>query len=243
MELHYYESLPSTNRTAYEAARAGAGEFYTVAAKSQTAGRGRMERSFHSPVGGTYFRTVLRPKFPVSAYGTITPVAAVAVHRALLAVTGVRTEIKWINDLLLARKKVCGILAESGTDENGEGFVILGIGINTADVDFPPELWDRADFIPVSDPTVLIGAILAELFEYEQMIQSGEWHSYYKENCVFLGERVLVTDHNGSRVGRALDILKDGALCVEFGEGVVEELRGGEISLRSAQIEQKRHIL
>ena len=146
MELHVYETLPSTNRTAHEAAQSGAQEFYTVIAKEQTAGRGRLSRSFHSPLGGTYFSTVLRPTVPIAQYGTITPVAAVAVHRALHALTGVRTEIKWINDLLLDGRKVCGILAESGTDLAGKPFVVLGIGINTADVDFPPELWHTATF-------------------------------------------------------------------------------------------------
>ena len=232
MELHFYKELPSTNRTAVEAARQGAGELYTVIAGRQTAGRGRMERSFFSPEGGTYFSTVLRPQFPLNAYGQITPMAAVAVHRALCHVTGVVTEIKWINDLLLDGRKVCGILAESGTDLAGKPFVVLGIGINTADVDFPPELWHTATFIPCEDRTALIGAILAELAPYEQIIRGAEWHPYYQEYCAFLGETVLVTEGERRRVGTALDVLSDGALRVDFGNGNVEELRGGEISIR-----------
>ncbi len=234
MELHFYESLPSTNRTAAEAARAGAGEFYTVIAGSQTAGRGRLERKFFSPVGGTYFSTVLRPKMPPSHYGRITPVAAVAVHRAIANVLQVRTEIKWINDLLLCGRKVCGILAESGTDARGEPFVILGIGINTAQVDFPPELQETADFIPCADNSVLIGAILAELAEYEEQIKQNTWLPYYREYCAHLGESVLVTMGERTRCGIALDVLEDGALRVAFETGI-EDLRGGEITLRSAQ--------
>lgn len=243
MEIHFYDTLPSTNRTAYEAAQAGAVEFYTVVAKSQTAGRGRMDRTFHSPVGGTYFSTVLRPPFPAALYGRITPVAAVAVHRALAAVTDTVAEIKWINDLLLDRKKVCGILAESGTDKNGTPFVILGIGINTADVIFPPELWDRVGFIPCKEPAVLIGAILAELAEYVRIIESGEWLPYYREHCAFLGEQIMVIAEGQARCGKALDILSDGALQVDFGEKGIAELRGGEISIRSAQNDQNRHTL
>ena len=233
MEVSFYKTLPSTNRTALEAARAGAAEFYTVVAEAQTEGRGRMERSFFSPTGGTYFSTVLRPSFPIQIYGQITPVAAVAVHRALANVTGVVTEIKWVNDLLLDRKKVCGILAESGTDKNGDPFVVLGIGINTADVDFPPELFDRATFISCADRLSLIGAILAELTPYEEMIAAGAWLSHYREYCTFLGEEVLVLERGSMRRGMALDILADGALRVDFGGGVIEDLRGGEISLRS----------
>ena len=243
MELHVFESLPSTNRTAHEAAVTGAREFYTVVAKSQTAGRGRMARSFHSPVGGAYFSVILRPTLPMADYGRITPVAAVAVHRALLRITGENTEIKWINDLLLDRKKVCGILAESGTDQNGKPFVILGIGINTADVDFPPELQDRATFIPCRDNMALIRAVLEELADYEKLIGNGAWLDYYRRHCAFLGETVQVIKGDGIRYGTALEILSDGALLVDFGNGYTEELRGGEISLRSAQNDGNRHNL
>lgn len=235
MELHVYESLPSTNRTAHEAALGGAKEFYTVVAKEQTAGRGRLSRSFHSPIGGTYFSTVLRPALPITHLGRITPVAAVAVHRALLKLTGVRTEIKWVNDLLLDGKKVCGILAESGKDKEGQPFVILGIGINTAEVVFPSELRDKADFILYQDPIKLIKAILNELAAYEQIIEMGSWLAYYRSHCAYLGEKVMVIRGDMIRHGTALDILADGALRVRYENGNIEELRSGEISLRPAQ--------
>ena len=236
MELHVYESLPSTNRTAYEEAIRGAEEFYTVVAKQQTAGRGRLSRSFHSPYGGTYFSTVLRPALPITHFGRITPVAAVAVHRALFHLTGIKTEIKWVNDLLLDGKKVCGILAESGKDRDGKPFVILGIGINTAEVMFPEKLQDQVAFIPYQDPIELIKAILNELAAYEQSIETGSWLSYYRSHCAFLGEAVTVIKDDKVRQGTALDILENGALRVRFQNEAVEELYGGEISLRSAQI-------
>lgn len=232
MELHFYEELPSTNRTAVEAARKGAGELYTVVAERQSAGRGRMERSFFSPVGGTYFSVVLRPQLPVSLYGQITPVAAIAVHRALCHLAGTVTEIKWVNDLLLDGRKVCGILAETGTDEAGKPFVVVGIGINTSDVVFPPELWHTATFVPCEDRIALIGAILAELAPYEALIRNGEWLAYYREYAAFLGETVLVSEGDRHRVGTALDVLPSGALRVDFGNGAIEDLCGGEISIR-----------
>ena len=243
MELHVYESLPSTNKAAHDAAQNGAGEFYTVVAKAQTAGRGRMARRFHSPVGGAYFSTVLRPDLPLAAYGMLTPIAAVAVHRAILAVTGCQTEIKWVNDILLDRKKVCGILAESGRDKDGKPFVIVGIGINTADVEFPKELQEIATFVPCRDPMLLIEAVLKEFATYRHVIETGEWLSYYRQHCAFLGERVRVTEGERSRIGKALDILEDGALLLDFGDGQTETLRGGEISLRSAQDDENLHIL
>lgn len=235
MELHFYDSLPSTNRTAAEAARAGAGELYTVVAREQTQGRGRMSRSFHSPAGGTYFSTVLRPAMPATHYGRITPMAAVAVHRAIFNVTGVRTEIKWVNDILLGGRKLCGILAESGTDCEGKPFVVLGIGINTAEVAFPQELKEIAACLPVSDTSALIGAILAELAEYERIIAQNAWTDYYREYCTHLGEEILVIEGDRTRHGIALDVLEDGALRVHFSESGTEDLRGGEITVRPAQ--------
>ena len=235
MEIHYYDSLPSTNRTAAEAARSGAGEFYTVVAKSQTAGRGRMERSFFSPEGGTYFSMVLRPKFGFDLFSQITPMTAVAVHRAVLQVTGVPLQIKWINDLLLEGKKVCGILAESGVDVNGIPYVVLGIGINTAQVDFPPELVGSADFLPCDDPIALIGAILAELMQYEEAILEQSWHSDYRRHCVCLGRIVEVIKQGNIYPAYAHDVEPDGGLRVEYANGSIEVLRGGEISLRLVQ--------
>ena len=234
MELHFYQELPSTNRTAAEAARAGAGEFYTVVAERQTQGRGRLARSFHSPRGGTYFSTVLRPQLKPADYGRITPCAAVAVHRAIYALTGVKTEIKWVNDVLLGGRKLCGILAESGMDADGKPFVVLGIGINTAEVEFPPELKEIATCLPVADTTALIGAILAELSEYEQIIAQNAWLDYYREYCSHLGEEILVIEGERSRCGIAIDVLQDGALRVAFETGI-EDLRGGEISIRPSQ--------
>lgn len=235
MELHFYDTLPSTSRVAAEAAREGAAEFYTVIARRQTQGRGRLGRSFYSPAGGTYFSTVLRPQMTISHYGRITPMAAVAVHRALYSLTGVQTEIKWVNDILLGGRKLCGILAESGTDRQGRPFVVLGIGINTADVDFPQELQKIAACLPVADSNALIGAILAELAEYERVIAQNQWLDYYREYCTHLGEPILVIEGDKTRCGIALDVLEDGALRVDFGQERPEELRGGEISVRPAQ--------
>ncbi len=237
MEVKYFDSLPSTNRAAAEAAREGAGEFYTVVAREQTAGRGRLDRSFFSPAGGIYMSVVLRPTVPQSEYPLITPMAAVAVQRAIANVTKVKTEIKWVNDLLLCGKKVCGILAESGTDQSGSPFVILGIGINAAPVDFPAELAESATFVPCEDKGALIGAILAELAEYERIIKENAWYDYYREHCAFLGEPVLVTRAGETEHAIALDVLSDGALRVLLEGDRIEDLRGGEISLRAAQID------
>ena len=232
MEIVYYESLGSTNETAKEAARAGADAFYTVVASTQTAGRGRMERRFLSPVGGTYFSTVLRPAFGRECYGAITPFAALAVWRAVRELCDISLDIKWVNDLLWKGKKVCGILAEAGEDQDGVPFVVLGIGINTGSEALPAELADIATTLPYHDPKALIERILFYLHDFEREIELGTWLQAYRAHLCCLGKRVLVIKHESTRSALVLDVAPLGGLAVCYDDGTEETLTGGEISLR-----------
>ena len=235
MKINVYEHLPSTNDVARAAALEGADAFYTVMAKSQSGGVGRMGRRFASPPGGTYFSTVLRPAIPREKFGAITPFCAVAVHRAIMELTGVSLGIKWINDLLLGGKKVCGILATSGEDKNGKPFVVLGIGINTGRENLPPELADIATTLPYGDVEGLVERILHHLASFETEILAGTWLSYYRANAICLGSDVRVIKGECERMARAIDIDMDGGLLVAYVDGTREVLRGGEISLRLTQ--------
>ena len=232
MEIVYYESLGSTNETAKEAARAGVGAFYTVVADTQTAGRGRMERRFLSPVGGTYFSTVLRPSFDRTYYGAITPFAALAVWRAVNDLCGISLDIKWVNDLLWQGKKVCGILAEAGEDQNGVPFVVLGIGINTGSEALPAELADIATSLPYHDRSALIERILFYMQAFEREIELGTWLQAYRAHLACLGKRVLVIKRESTKPALVLDVAPLGGLAVRYDEGIEEILTGGEISLR-----------
>jgi BirA family biotin operon repressor/biotin-[acetyl-CoA-carboxylase] ligase len=232
MEIHYYDRLESTNDLAKKAALDGAAPLYTVVAKSQSGGVGRMGRRFASPVGGTYFSVVLRPSFDRERFGAITPFCAVAVHRALLDLTGTSTDIKWINDLLLRGKKVCGILATSGIDKEGKTFVIVGIGINTGKGELPEEIRDIATTLPYADVPLLVERILHYLGNFEREIERGDWLDYYKAHASFLGGPVTVIRGSERADAVALDIDAEGGLLVRFDDGNEETLRGGEISLR-----------
>ena len=232
MEIHYYDHLESTNDFAKKAALLGAAPLYTVVAGSQSGGVGRMGRRFSSPPGGTYFSVVLRPSFPLARFGAITPFCAVAVHRALVDLTGTSTDIKWINDLYLRGKKVCGILATSGIDGKGEPFVIVGIGINTGKEELPEEIREIATTLPYGDIPRLVERILHHLSDFEREIEQGTWLDYYRANASCLGHPVTVI-RGDERVGAtALDIDAEGGLLVRFDSGAEEVLRGGEISLR-----------
>lgn len=237
MIIRYYEHLVSTNETARAAAIAGAPAFYTVVANSQSGGVGRMGRRFASPEGGTYFSTVLRPQLPREKFGAITPFCAVAVHRAIAELMGVSPQIKWINDLLWQGKKACGILATSGEDQNGEPFVILGIGINTGKGNLPPELADIATCLPFENRPRLVERILFYLQNFEKEILACTWLSYYRTHSACLGRDVTVIQNGSSAVATALDIDQDGGLLVAYQSGAREVLRGGEISLRLSHTE------
>lgn len=231
MDIVYYKSLVSTNDEAKKRAYEGAPHLFTVVADTQTGGRGRLGRSFLSPVGGTYLSVVLRPSIPRAAYGAITPMCAVAVHRALQK-SNVCTEIKWVNDLLFEGKKLCGILCEASDDREGKPFAVLGIGINTGDAPLPPEIADIATHCPVPDRQGLIEAILSELSGLDEAFVTGEWRDDYRRYASFLGSDVWLTEKDLTVRARALDIDAYGGLVVKMENGVVKTLYGGEISLR-----------
>ena len=235
MDILYYDCLGSTNDEAKKRAYEGAPHLFTVAAKAQTGGRGRLGRSFLSPVGGTYFSVVLRPSLPRANYGVITPICAVAVHRALYRLTGVLTDIKWVNDLLLDGKKLCGILCEASTDKNGEPFAVLGIGINTGNEPLPREIADIAISLPIADPLTVIRAVLEELASFDKEVETGEWLLYYRRYAPFLGSDVVLIEQEKKTPARAIDIDAQGGLVVVLKNGEQKTFYGSEISLRKNQ--------
>ena len=144
-----YATVTSTNDIVKNAARAGAEEGFTVTARCQTAGRGRMGRSFFSPDGtGLYISILLRPTFHPKDALMITTAAAVATARALEAAGSRNIGIKWVNDLLINGKKIAGILTESSLSMGADSldFAVLGIGINLLSPSngFPEEIKDIA---------------------------------------------------------------------------------------------------
>ena len=139
-----YASLPSTNTEAARLAAQGAEEGLCIVADEQTAGRGRLQRSWLSPKGaGIYFSTLLRPLIPLDQWPLITFVAALAVSDALRVACDLETDIKWPNDLLAGERKICGILAEAIETPQGRG-VVVGIGINLTKEAFQADLTNVA---------------------------------------------------------------------------------------------------
>jgi BirA family biotin operon repressor/biotin-[acetyl-CoA-carboxylase] ligase len=206
-----------------------------VIAASQSAGRGRSGRSFLSPEGGLYLSVLLRPAVEPERLPTLTPLAAVAVCRALEALCGVRCGIKWPNDVLLGGKKICGILVESVLGGK-RPCVIVGIGVNANTTSFPEELRAVAGSIAAeTGRSCDLHALAAELLRsfdalYAAWTEDGGRSvlTEYRRLCLNPGREVLAE----TRRGRALSIGEDYSLLVRWEDGAEEALRFGEVSVR-----------
>ena len=230
-----HKTVDSTNTDARRRVLGGEQSPLLVLAEEQTCGRGRMGRSFYSPVNtGLYMSVALSADGYGSVVGT-TSAAAVAVMRAIKEVYGIQTEIKWVNDLYLGEKKVCGILAESFS-HNGIFYTVIGIGINLFTTDFPEELTDKAgSLMPLrGSKNALASKIYRNLYKLIcQLPDVSFMEDYRKYSCV-LGKKVEFIQNGESFFGLAESISDDGALYVRLDNGEVRVLASGEISLRTS---------
>src|SRR5688572_7198175 len=139
-QILHFDSIDSTNLEAMRQAKGGAGEGLCIIAREQTRGRGRLDRSWHSPKdAGLYLSIVLRPRFELARWPLINLASALAVHDAIFRTGDLKVDIKWPNDICVHDLKLCGILAETVETESGLA-AIVGIGLNLHDEDFPAEL-------------------------------------------------------------------------------------------------------
>ncbi len=227
------DCIPSTNLALKKVAFSGAPHGTVLFANRQTEGRGRLGRSFYSPSDcGLYMSVLLRPELPLGvAAGRVTTMAAVAVARAITRTSGLKPHIKWVNDLLLGDKKVCGILAEAA-----ENAIVLGIGVNVGKQTFPQELANIATTLYAHgkrvDRNLLAAAILDELALLDPA-KPQDYMPEYRALSATLGKEVRVLPHSGEVYDAvALEITDDGALLVEK-DGQTLAVSSGEVSIRS----------
>ena len=239
-EVHIFSELDSTNRYLKELAKEGAKEGTVIIANKQSAGRGRLGRSFFSPEGtGIYMSILLRPNMDLQKSVRITSMTAVAVARAIEKVSGIEAKIKWVNDIFLNNKKVCGILTESGIDATTGTleYAVLGIGINVGNIQFPEELKEIATSIcnecnRVVQREELIVEILKELEIWYPSIFDGSFLKESRKRSILLGKDILVVGSGEKDYkAKALDFDDMGHLWIEK-EGKKEMLHSGEISIR-----------
>jgi len=228
------KTLPSTNICLKEAARQGAPHGTVCLAETQTAGRGRLGRSWFSPPGrGLWVSALIRPQMPMERWPHLTLAAALAMGRAVEK-QGAQPAIKWPNDLVLQGKKICGILLEMGP-----GFVVVGTGLNLRPGSYPDELKGKAASLEeILKAPVNRDAVLADyLFFLEEAVAAleakgleGIREDYEKRSCT-LGREVVVSGGMEAR-GRAEALDQDGALILRLPTGETCRVLAGDVSVR-----------
>lgn len=240
----YYTEVDSTNNEAKRCAEAGAASGTLFVAESQNGGRGRRGRNWVSPVGsGVWMSLLLRPKIRPADAPMLTLVAAMAVAVAVTEVLGPAADcvIKWPNDLVLGKKKICGILTEMSADPDWVNFVVIGIGINVNIENFPPELEAAATSLLLeTGRTVKRSALIAAFARwfsgyFKQFMQTCDFSGLaetYEGLLANKGQQVSISDGGAQYTGKALGIDRTGALLVEKADGAVVRVLAGEVSVR-----------
>lgn len=261
-QFHIYDMLSSTNLTARDLAAAGEPEGAVVISGGQVSGRGRLGRSFYSPSGsGLYMSILLRPSLRAADAPLITAAAAAA---AACAVDGLTAEcmpasawmpaqIKWVNDIYLGGRKICGILTEASLDLEGGGleYAVLGIGINIRPPanGFPEELKGSAGSctditgpdLPADSPAVpsdlrcrLAASVLCRFFDYYETLAEKPFLEEYRKRSFVTGKDIRILSGSGTGNAHALEIDDSCRLVVRLEDGTIRRLSSGEISIRTA---------
>ena len=232
--LCVFEEIDSTNNEAKRMCASGEKSPALIVAESQTAGRGRLGRSFYSPAeSGVYFSILFPSPAPLKSAVSVTGAAAVAVMRAIRTLTGKQTSIKWVNDLYLDGKKVCGILAEAVSVQDGAQHLIVGIGINLSTSDFPDDLQNKAGSLGATVPrAALIAAVWRELLPFLLDPNSREWLDDYRAHSCVIGKPIVWSRGTETHEGITLAINDNGELLVQSPNSPPETLRTGEISVK-----------
>jgi BirA family biotin operon repressor/biotin-[acetyl-CoA-carboxylase] ligase len=236
--LEYRSALRSTQNLARRLAEAGAPEGTVVLAGRQTAGRGRLGRSWVSPQGGLYFTAVLRPA--VQHLRALAIVAALAVARGIEAQTGLACSLKWPNDVLLGERKVSGILMESQLTGERVRYVLVGIGVNVnADLTGHPEIASTATSLRMElgrelSREALAAAILNEIEALYLATQAGQRpHEEWKARLGTLRRQVSVRVGEQVEEGLAEDVDAEGSLILRRADGSRVAISAGDVTLRA----------
>ena len=242
-DIRVFQETTSTNDVADKLGRDGVKEGVVVFAESQTKGRGRLGRSWISSQGkGLWFSVLLRPAVSPQAATQMTIASATALARALKQSAGINCSIKWPNDILVKDRKLCGILTEMTAEVDKINYIILGIGVNInfAENDFPPDLRKIATSLAIETGrkfkrAEVAAVILRELNRDYLRLKSGEFQAVadeWEENCNTIGRNVEIS--TGQRVvhGRAEALDSEGALLVRTQHGHLERIIGGDVTLR-----------
>ncbi len=246
MPVEVFDTIDSTNSEARRRLSQGLKPPFLMIALSQTQGRGRLGRSFFSPHGsGLYMTLVLDSQDQLDRLTVVTPTAAVAVAEAIADVCHKEANIKWVNDLYLNHKKICGILTETVAFSGGY-HVMIGIGINLTTAHFPEGFRNPAGAVfseneSPADSSLLCARIVTKLIHYLTPEASKACLPAYRTRLCMVGERVICTHHfpgDGETAeedgieGIMLGVDDDYGLILQRNDGHIDILRGGEVSVK-----------
>lgn len=243
--IKIFDELESTNITAKSEAKNGAPEGTIIIARSQTGGRGRLGRNFYSPKdSGIYLSIILRPDIPIKDIILITPTAAVAAALAIETVTNKSPKIKWVNDIFVNGKKVCGILSEAAFSENctAAEYIILGMGINltTPEGGFPKDIKDIAGSIynydELPNTNELIASIINNFLRLYGDLNNKNTKDEYQKRMLLIGNSVNYTQNGEKYSGTVLGIDEGFKLIVKNASDEIIYLESGEATIGSGNI-------
>lgn len=238
MILHHHDVVTSTNDLVKDMADRGAPEWTTVVARSQSEGRGRMGRKWHSPRGNLYVSVLLKPDILPVELPRMSILTSLAVFMALKR-GGAAMKLKWPNDILFDSRKIAGVLLEGRTQENRVDYIVAGIGINLAldPASLPEDLRDKAASLREVDIELTVEDLLERLEEglirYLGALRGPSWTAARKE---FLSHTVPEGSYingvaGGAFRGRPVDMTVDGWLVLDTGNGLVTVRSDGSIGV------------
>lgn len=240
-KIEYFKEITSTNTVLKERALLGESENTILISEFQTAGRGRLGKTFFSPHGcGVYLSYLIKPDIKPCDAVFITVAAAVAMTRAIHNVLGINTQIKWVNDIYYNGKKLCGILTEGGISSSGKlAYAVLGLGIN---IKTPPEGYPEEFSYKTTNIEEIAGKIddskkwqlIGEFINIFDKVFSDKTMSYikeYKERSCLIGKEIEILSGEHKGFGKAVDIDDSARLIVET-NGKVYAIDSGDVSIR-----------
>jgi BirA family transcriptional regulator, biotin operon repressor / biotin---[acetyl-CoA-carboxylase] ligase len=240
--IHWFGTIDSTNARARAMAMAGAPGGTIVAADRQTAGRGRLGRRWESAGGkNLMFSIILRPEIDASGSGIIPLIAGMAVAEAIKSATGKETVCKWPNDVLVNGRKVSGILTESCIENGTIIALIIGIGINVNQSEFPGEIRDTASSLSIitgkqCDRLSLLSTVLERieaLMEYSNPSRREEFLRLYTSSSSMFGLPVTIRHASGTASGIAAGLDKEGGLVIRDPSGSEHSWYAGDVTILS----------
>ncbi len=240
-DIRIFDILPSTNDFAKELINSNSfTNGTTIIANEQTSGRGRFARNFFSPANtGTYFSSILKISLPIQDVSLITLISATAVCKAITKLTDLEPKIKWINDIYLNGKKICGILVENVSDNTNlkSKGIVVGIGININTKDFPKDIENKAGSIMCDklSRNKLIAEVINNLFELSKNVYDKKIVEEYKSLSLVLNKEITYTKDNKTYTATAVDINNSGNLVVKDDNNNMMVLESEEVSINFAK--------